>query len=177
MENNRDMITALDQIDFAAKEGMYEMSPNTMLKQVALTVEHQLAVALDQIKDLTTQRDNMIRGTNLIDGQLQQLKSERDGVAQAFYEYIGDRITNTMHDIVKEMVEGGELDQLIDERVDSAINQLDVLTINNLDLSDYSHQIADVMFENKKDLVDDDQVRDIVKDMIRDGDITLSIDV
>ena len=82
-----------------------------------------------------------------------------------------------MRDIVKEMVEGGELDQLIDERVDSAINQLDILTINNLDLSDYSHQIADVMYENKKDLVDDDQVRDIVKDMIRDGDITLSIDV
>jgi polyhydroxyalkanoate synthesis regulator phasin len=171
MENNRDMITALDQIDFAAKDGMYEMTPNTM------TVEHQLAAALDQIKDLTTQRDNMIRGTNLIDGQLQQLKSERDGVAQAFYEYIGDRITNTMRDIVKEMVEGGELDQLIDERVDSAINQLDVLTINNLDFNDYKHQIADVMHDYYADLIDEDKVRDVVKDMIRDGDITLSIDV
>ena len=134
-----------------------------------------IRMAAHDIKNLRDYAERLERNNNQMSCELNDLTNQRKGIASALLAAVHP-----------------DLDRRIDEHVKTAFNKNERLDAFEARLESVEHVTADLDADNidgLEQMIDDrietaacdndrdDETRDTVRDMIRDGDIIVSIDV
>jgi outer membrane murein-binding lipoprotein Lpp len=117
--------------------------------------------ASDTIKEQKTKIDNLERQTNNLKEQLEAAKSYQEKLNEVFEPLVANLFNSKMDEFI-----GGKLTYEIDAAIDNSDRLNDAVN----DIDDLRSQLDG--FE-----IDGDQIAETVRDMIRDGDISVNLEV
>jgi len=117
--------------------------------------------ASDTIKEQKIKMDNLQKQTNDLKEQLEAAKSYQEKLSQVFEPLVTELVNK-------------KLDEFITGKL---ANEIDLSIDDNSTISDAVNDIDDLRSQLDGFEIDDDQIKTVVRDMINDDDIRVSLEV
>jgi len=117
--------------------------------------------ASDTIKEQKIKMDNLEKQTNDLKEQLEAAKSYQEKLSQVFEPLVTELVNK-------------KLDEFITGKL---ANEIDLSIDDNSTISDAVNDIDDLRSQLDGFEIDDDQIKTVVRDMINDDDIRVSLEV
>jgi len=117
--------------------------------------------ASDTIKEQKIKMDNLEKQTNDLKEQLKAAKSYQEKLSQVFEPLVTELVNK-------------KLDEFITGKL---ANEIDLSIDDNSTISDAVNDIDDLRSQLDGFEIDDDQIKTVVRDMINDDDIRVSLEV
>ena len=134
-----------------------------------------IRMAAHDIKNLRDYAERLERNNNQMSCELNDLTNQRKGIASALLAAVYPDLDRRIDEHVKTAFNKNERLDAFEARLEAVEHFKDDMTTD--DISGLEQMIDDRIETAACDNDRDDETRDTVRDMIRDGDIIVSIDV